>query len=65
MKKPREQFEIFEYDETHNINDESVLRMIDKLEAEAEQKNNGDFGVENEPFFCDTDWYYENGRVRQ
>ena len=59
MKEPRKQFEFFDFNETHNINDDSVLRMIDQLEAEAGQKNNSDFGIENEPFFCDTDWYFQ------
>ena len=57
MKKPREQFEIFSYDETHDV--DSFLKVIDKLEAEAKQKNNDELGVENNPSFCDTDWYFE------
>ena len=53
MSEPKEQLELFDYDETHNINLESFEVMLKDL---------GDFDIEKEtsPDQCDLTTFWES-----
>ena len=57
-KEPKEQFELFDYDETHGISYESILKVFKDLNSN--KKIDGSLGVENDPSFCDPVCLWEN-----